>query len=122
MDYASTALDTTRTIREEGGRITLTRQGEPSYDTETSTNAADIRVHEGHAVRTEFATNQIDGTSIMSGDERFLIAVHDINDQPMPRPVEGHTVTFVGEKLRVVKSKPVAPAGIPVLWDTQARR
>lgn len=122
MDYEQAARDTTQTIREEGARITLTRPGEASYDPATSTNNAGPGKHEGHAVRSEYSTREINGTSIQSGDMRFLVAVHDINDKPMPRPVEGDTVTFAGETLRVVESKPVAPAGVAVMWKTQARK
>jgi hypothetical protein len=122
MDYAQAARDTTQTIRTEGARLTLTRPGAASYDPATSTNSAEPSKSEGHAVRSEYSTREIDGTSIKSGDVRLLVAVHDINDRPMPRPEEGHTITFAGETLRVVESKGVAPAGVPVLWKTQARR
>jgi hypothetical protein len=122
MDYEQAARDTTKTIREEGARLTLNRPGGANYDPATSINSAEPGKSEGHAVRSEYSTREIDGTSIKSGDVRFLVAVHDINDQPMPRPEEGHTVTFAGETWRVVKSMPVSPAGVPVLWKTQARK
>lgn len=122
MDYESVARNTTQTIRENGARLTLTRAGESSYDPATSTNIAEPVKHEGHAVRTDYATREIDGTSVLSGDVRFLLAVHDINDRPMPQPVAGNLLTFAGETWRVVISRPVSPGGVAVLWKTQARK
>jgi hypothetical protein len=122
MDYNPIAWSTTQTIRASGARITLMEPGDASYDPATSTNSADPGKYEGHAVRSEYSTREIDGTNIKSGDAKFLLAVHDINDKPMPRPVEGDTLTFGGETLRVVKSTPVSPAGVAVMWKTQARR
>jgi hypothetical protein len=122
LDYAAIALRTTQTIRKSGARIDLIKPGTPSYDVATSTNLAEPAKSEGHAVRSEYSTREINGTSIRSGDAHFLMAVHDINDRPMPRPVEGDALVFAGETLRVVKSTPVAPAGIAVTWDTQARQ
>jgi hypothetical protein len=122
MDYAQAARDVTQTIREEGARIDLTRPGGANYDPATSTNSAEPGKSEGHAVRTEYSTREIDGTSIKSGDVRFLVAVHDVRDRPMPRPQEGEMLTFSGEIWRVVESMPVSPAGVPVMWKTQARK
>lgn len=122
MDYEQTARDTTQTIRAEGARVTLSKPGGSSYDPATSTNSADPAKTEGHALRTEYSTREIDGTSIRSGDVRFLVAVHDINDRQMPQPIEGDSLSFGGETWRVVVSRPVSPAGVPVMWKTQARK
>jgi hypothetical protein len=122
MDYNAIALRTTQTIRRTGAPIKVSRAGDSSYDPETSTNSAGPVVKNGHAARSEYSSQQIDGTSILSGDVRFLMAVHDANNQPMPQPVAGNELTFAGETFRVVISKPVAPAGIAVTWDTQARK
>lgn len=64
----------------------------------------------------EFDNRQIDGESILIGDRRALIAL-DVNLEPMA----GDSLTVGVEVLRVVKNRPVAPAGVVVLHDCIVR-
>lgn len=64
----------------------------------------------------EFDNRQIDGELIQAGDRRALIAP-DVNFEPMA----GDSLTVGVEVLRVVKNRPVAPAGVVVLHDCIVR-
>ena len=63
-----------------------------------------------------YKQTHIDGTTILHGDQRLLLA-----PQIEVEPVAGNTMTVGGVRYNVVRVERVAPAGIPVLYKVQLR-
>lgn len=60
---------------------------------------------------------------IKAGDRNLLLAACDANGDPLPEPPFGAAVTLVDGSLYAVTScKPLAPAGVPVMYDISIRR
>lgn len=63
-----------------------------------------------------YKQSQIDGQSILQGDQRLLLA-----PQIAAAPVTGDTVTPQGKTYNVIAVERVAPAGVVVLYKLQLR-
>lgn len=61
-----------------------------------------------------YDAKEIDGTNIRAGDARVLIA-------PTATPIAGDVIEVAGRRLVVINVNTVAPAGLVVLHDVQAR-
>lgn len=72
-------------------------------------------------VRTEFTTQEIDGTNILAGDVRFLLSPEDANGVNVPKPKSGDAVEFDGVRYSVVASKAWNYAGLDCGFVAQGR-
>lgn len=119
FDYASLASDASEMLEEFGQAITVTRPGTGgAYDPETGTvTGGTAQTFPGFGVVLDYQQREIDGTLIQQGDRRVYIAP-DIGVTPKT----GDTVTLMdGAVVRVMASRPLAPAGVVVLLDVQVR-
>lgn len=127
-DYAQTAFSASQSIQEAGAPIVLTRPGEGDYDTATSEVDAGENKYPGFGLRTEYDNRHIDGTSILAGDVKILLAVHQrIDDRlnlgaQLPEPKAGDLIELGGEVWRVIRPKILKPALTAVLYEVQARK
>lgn len=116
FDYAATAIDASALLAEFGAPVTLTRVTPGAYNPETGTVTNTGATYTAPGVKLNYEQRAIDGTNILQGDQRVyldpLIAV---------TPQAGDTMTVGTEVFTVVKSRPLAPAGICVLHDVQIR-
>jgi hypothetical protein len=116
MNYAKTAASVQRQIKKAGQSMTLTRITAGVYDPSTGSVANTGTTYTGHGVTLNYSQAMIDGTNILQGDQRVyldpLIGV---------TPQAGDTLTVGSDIYNVVASKPLAPAGVVVLHDCQAR-
>lgn len=116
FDYSRPAATVKRLLDRYGqsGELLRTRPG--GYDPVTGpTEPVELQSPCTIALL-ELDNRQIDGESILIGDRRALIAP-DVNFEPMA----GDSLTVGVEVLRVVKNRPVAPAGVVVLHDCIVR-
>jgi len=67
-------------------------------------------------VVSEYAVSEIDGTTIQAGDRKVLMtAIAGV--EPKPSDV----LTISGKAYTVINAMPLAPAGVAVMYEVQAR-
>lgn len=71
--------------------------------------------HEVPAMIGRFARNMIDGTLIRATDKRVMIA------GTAPKPLTSWTVTIDEQVHAIVNVMEMAPAGVPLYYEVQAR-
>ena len=119
IDYAEIAAGALESIAEAGQPVTLHIAGTagggylPGVGVVESMPAPDAT---GIGALFGYKQMHIDGTNILHGDQRLLLAPQ-IEDEP----VTGNTMTVGGVRYNVVRVERVAPAGIPVLYKVQLR-
>lgn len=117
FNYPKTAATATALLAKFGQAVSVAR-GSGAYDPNTGTITGSVtQTAVGVGVALDYKQGEIDGTLVMAGDRRILIA---------PRlsitPTTGDTVTLAGGSiLRVMASKPLSPAGVVVLHEVQCR-
>lgn len=118
FDYAAAAADAAELLAEFGATVTVTRTTAGTYDPDTGTTGAGAsQTWTPSGVKLEYSASAVDGTHILSGDQRvYMSAVPGLD------PKAGDTVTLGAEVWRVVISRTLAPAGVAVLLDVQVRK
>lgn len=99
-----------------GQAMTLTQVVSGAYDPATGSAAITETLHTGVGVALNYSQNMIDGSAILHSDQRVYL-----NPQLGVTPKAGDKLTFAGEVHSVIASKPLAPAGIVLLHEVQAR-
>lgn len=133
FDYATTAAEASEVIRDAGAPLLLMKQSDGDYNAATSEVDGGSKKFAGFGVLIEYEARHINGTSILTGDVRILIAVHqriegelDISTQfPVPQPGDLVTLapgTPIAETWRVVLPNTLKPGLVPVLYEVQARQ
>ena len=119
IDYAEIAAGALESIAEAGQPVTLHVLGTagggyaPGAGVVEYMPAIDVT---GIGALFGYKQTHIDGTNILHGDQRLLLA-----PQIEVEPVTGNTMTVGGVRYNVVRCERVAPAGIPVLYKVQLR-
>lgn len=116
FDYAETAETAAELLTEFGAMVTLTRITPGGYDPSTGTVVNTEVTHTAAGVKLEYEQRLIDGTNILQGDQRVYL-------DPLiaEAPQAGDKLNVGTEVFNVVRSRPLAPAGIVVLHDVQVR-
>lgn len=133
FDYAQTAAEASESIAEYGAPMLLTQPSEGEYNAETSEVEAGTKKSDGFGVLIEYEARHIDGTNVLAGDVRILIAVHQRARSAlnlaamMPEPKPGDFVTLapdtpLADTYRVVRPRTLKPGMVPVLFEVQARK
>lgn len=114
FNYTATAATATRLLQRFGAAATIKRTTTGAYDpalgyapvttTQLATTAAVFDYPQGY----------IDGTNILQGDRQAYLT-------PANAPKQGDVLTWQGADLAVVSVKPVAPAGLAVVYEVQVR-
>lgn len=65
-----------------------------------------------------YANSEIDGTRIAATDKKVWMAAEGLSVTPEP----GHRLEFDGAQHAIVNVKPLAPGGVAVMYEVQARR
>ena len=121
IDYAQTAIAASRTIKENGAPFVLTRVVNAEYDTSTGTVEGGNRRWDGHAIRSDYSSRDIDGESILATDTRFMVSVHTASGAAMEAPKEGDRALFDGKWTSVVSCKALKPAHTAIYFIVQTR-
>ena len=114
FNYPATAATATRLLERFGAPATLKRQSGTAYDPATGTSTQTYTSYATTAAVFAYDQKYIDGTLIQQGDQLAYCA-------PAVTPEQGDRFTWHGRDYAVVAVKPVAPAGVPVLYEVQLR-
>lgn len=116
FDYADVANEAAEIIAEFGNAGTLTQVVAGTYNPATgAVEGGTTTVTTVNCCVFDFDDAVIDGTRIISGDKRVIMAAGAI-----PKPDD--TFTWMGTVHRVIATKQLSPAGVNVLTEMQVRR
>jgi len=114
FNYPGIAATATRLLQRFGAACTVKRLTGSVYDPATSTNVPTYAETASTAAVFAYEQKYIDGTLIRQGDQRAFCA-------PGAEVRQGDKLVWQGKTFEVVASKPVSPAGVPVLYEAQIR-
>lgn len=126
FDYGETAQDVREALEEAGALSSLTWTPPPISDAPDAAVPAPL-TFSGWSVILDYGYKQI-GTQpdslIVAGDRQVLLAVFDeTTGAAMPQPpAESNIIAPDGIEYTVKLAKPLAPAGVPVMFDLNVRR
>lgn len=113
---------------EQAGRSLVERFGESLTleSTSAGTYSATTRSYTGETTTTTtlrgapvpYTTREIDGTTIVAGDVRFIIAG---TPAPSTVPAEGHIIVWNSVRYRVLGTMPMAVGGQIAAYEVHAR-
>lgn len=115
FDYGKSRATADRLLKRYGqaGAIRRTADTGTAWDpTVTTTDHAAI-----FAVM-DYAENMVDGTRILATDKLVYLSAKGLTIEPTPSDV----MVIGGAAYAIVNVKPLAPAGVVVLYEIQARR
>jgi hypothetical protein len=130
LNYTQFRATAERLIEENGRTITLVRkdQGNPVDPTEpwrASTNAAEI-TFDVLGVFIEFEKDEVDGTIVMRGDKRVLVAAKSVTDEggsAANLDIEDYSdVLDGGTRYRIITSSVIEPGDTRIMYDLQVRQ
>jgi hypothetical protein len=116
--YSRLAATATALLTKYGAPAVLERPVAGEYDTtagEVDDNGTQL--YNTRAARSYFEHSQVNGTSILAGDAKFIV---DPTIATAPKPDD--VLVFDGERYKVVNCKPEKPASVVLYYDVQARR
>lgn len=114
FNYANTAATATRLLTRFGAAATIKRTTVGAYDPETGTAPVTVTSLTTTAAVFAFDQKYIDGTLILEGDQRAYLA-------PAQQPKQGDLLNWQSRDYNVIAVKPLAPAGVVVLYEAQLR-
>jgi len=114
FDYATSASTARRLLTRYGAAATLKRTGSGAYDPTTGTNTPVVTTLQTTAAVFAMPQQYIKDSLVLLGDQQALC-------DPAAPIEQGDTLTWMGRDYEVVNVRPVAPAGVPVLFEAQIR-
>jgi hypothetical protein len=114
--------DAAATIREDGAPFQLKRTARAYNPATSKTEEGATETFDGYAADWEYETRDIDGTLVLRGDVRLIVAAEDAAGEIFPAPVNGDSATYAGEQLNVIATESIRKAGIPITHIVQLRR
>lgn len=130
LDYANFRTLAERLIEENGRTITLVRkdQGNPVVSAEpwrASTNVAEI-TFDVLGVFIEFEKDEVDGTIVMRGDKRVLVAAKSVTDEggsAANLDIEDYNaIVDNGVRWRIITPGVIEPGDTRILYDIHVRQ
>lgn len=119
FDYSEVAATALETLTEYGQPVTLSHGTPGAYDPATGTVASTVITQPGFAAELSYSARDIDGTLILRGDKKLLLAASGITAPTVDDTV---TVGTVGTVVYTIKSiNTLAPAGVAVIHELQGR-
>lgn len=117
MDYEALQLDALELLSEFGAPMQVFFVENGDYDPDTGATKVEKKaILKGVVLPID--SSDINGTSIQAGDVRVLLSVHGATRPPKT----GDYVLIGNERFSIVDHKHIAPAGVHVLFDVQARK
>lgn len=113
--YGNMAATAARLLKQFGAAGTLTRVTTGEYDPATGTAPTTTQAVAANAVVFDYDAKLIDGSVIQQGDKQCFMEVKALV------PVAVDKFTWQGIEHQVIAVKPLAPAGVAVLYELQLR-
>lgn len=114
--------DAAEDIRTSGAPFQLKRTTR-AYNSATSrTEEGPTQTWDGYAADWEYKTRDIDGTLVLQGDVRLIVAALTSAGAVMEVPKAGDTGTYAGQCLNVIRTELVREGGVAVSYVVQLRR
>jgi hypothetical protein len=102
-------------LQDFGSALTLTRGGTPAYNPATgTTTTSGGGTFTVRGVFINYADENVNGTTIRSGDRRLLVAAQGSTTAPQIDDVVGG--------LKVIDVRTIAPNGTPIAYSCQMRK
>lgn len=126
-DYSQETIDAAADLLEAGAVISLVWSVVTQYDpSNPSAPPAPPVAVQAAGVVLPYSSNKI-GTQpdslIRAGDRQLLLAALDITGAALPEPPPDAEVTLADGSVWLVKNpQPLAPAGVPIMYDITIRR
>lgn len=115
--YSGLAATASRLVERFGSPITLRKATRAEYDpTAGEFLDSSESTFTGYGVRSEYRTNELDGTRIQAGDAKVFLSI-----VVGAQPASGDLLTIDGRRFSVVDCKPIQPGPTVVLYEVQAR-
>lgn len=117
FDYSEIAGVVLELLAEFGAPAVLKVKGTSSgYDPATGTATSATTPYPCTACNTQAERSYVDGTLIGEGARVFLVA-----PQGIPEPKPGMLLAWQGSDFAVTVCKPLAPGGVPVMYELQVK-
>lgn len=114
FDYATSASTARRLLAQFGAPATIKRTGAAVYNPATGTSVPAVTQLPTTAAVFAMPQKYINGTLVLEGDQQAYC------DPGVP-VLQGDVFNWQGKDYQVVNVKPLAPAGVPVLFEAQIR-
>jgi hypothetical protein len=126
IDYASTAREAYDALREAGALVTLSWTVTPDYDPAQPEPVPAVVSVATYGAVLEYNFREV-GTQpdslVRAGDRQLLLAAVTPDGAALPEPPLDAVATLAdGSSLTLKNVRPLAPAGVPVLYDITLRR
>lgn len=116
FDYADMAQTALEIIEEYGVEAAIARH-DSGGSTPWNPVAGGSTEYPCTVIVTYYVDSLLNGSSIKQGDKKIIVAAADL---PIT-PTTTDTITVNGEKYSVVNVKNVAPGGVSLIYEIQAR-
>lgn len=113
--YASLAGTASKLLASYGQQLTFTRTTLGDYSPATSTATTSSLTYKGYGAVLGYKTAEIDGTAILSSDLKIML------EKTKQVPQTNDRVAVGGASYVLVGVKSTSPAGVPVVYECQAR-
>lgn len=116
FDYDRIAATATRMLTRYGRAVTLRSSGGDTYDPATATREVYQTEYATIGLMLDYQQSDIDGTLIQVGDQKVYM-----EPSVEVAPKTGDEILINDVVFKVIKSRPVSPAGVVVLHELQVR-
>lgn len=117
FDYASVAAAAAETLAEFGATAILKTSVTGARDPNTGIIPTVVTSNNVTVVVFAYPEKLINGKTILQGDQQVYMSAVGLT-----MPKAGDVLTWQGADYQVITVKPIAPAGIAVLVEVQARK
>ena len=118
-NYAPLQATAARLITKFGGTLTVTESGVSTADpTKPWIVTADDTAHTVDLVREGYDVLEINGTTVRSGDRKYLLAARNLTFTPKG----GDRVVDSGETFEILRVEAISPGGTAILFTLHTRK
>ena len=118
MNSISERDNATKVIKSDGIQMSLNRVIVGDFDAVSGSTSNRTETYLSYGLITDYKRYDIDGTNIKIGDKKIILAA--IKD--MPEPTSDDLLVIVGVSWKIINCTPIAPSGIPILYQVQVRK
>jgi hypothetical protein len=109
-------------IQEDGAPFQLRRVPRAYNPATSKVEEGALQTHDSYAADWAYKTRDIDGTLVLRGDVRLIVAALDASGAELPAPVNGDTALYAGDCLNVIGTEAIRKAGVAITYVVQLRK